>query len=103
MIDKEKKYPQIYFSKCSTSMWRNENGRDREALPRNMDLDYLNEQCRMVNEGEKFFVCTCCGNAKTQEEYKDFVFAGKYCVACTNSNPNIRKIIAESKTKGYYD
>ncbi|UYD59342.1 hypothetical protein HPMBJEAJ_00243 [Aeromonas phage avDM6] len=96
-------YPHIYFSKCSTSIWRNTNGRDQEALPKNKPLDFLNEQCELVNTGKKYFVCTCCGIAKDKEQLIGNVFAGYYCYECHDKDPVIQRNLRDSKKSGFYD
>ncbi|AFN39417.1 hypothetical protein F485_gp063 [Aeromonas phage CC2] len=98
-------YPNIYFSKYSTgSYWRKgAGGRDAEALPRNKPLEFLNEQCGLVNVGVRYFVCTCCGTAQDEDQLVGNVFAGKYCKTCYDKEPQIRKSIAESKKPGFYD
>lgn len=100
----EDMYPNIKFSKCLGFMWRkNANGRDEEALPRNQSLDFLNEQCGLVNSGEKYFVCTCCGIAKDRDNLIGNVFAGYYCHECHDKEPQIQKNLRESKQRGFYD
>lgn len=98
-------YPNIVsYSEGSLSRWRlGTDGHDHEALPSDLELQFLDEQCRQVNAGEKHFVCRCCGNARDKSEYYGFIFAAKYCVSCANAHPSIKLRYIESQKPGFYD
>lgn len=101
------KYPNIFFfqgDETSTFRWRKgSDGRDQEALPHDKDNEFLEEQCRLVNTGEKHFVCRCCGQSLGKDLMYGFVMAAKYCVSCAESDPKIRRAYEESQKPGYYD
>lgn len=110
MDDIINKFPNIKFfiqdGKPSTVFrWRKDpkTGRDREALPSEMPNEFLDEQCGLVNRGEKFFVCYCCGHAKTKEEYQGFDMAAKYCKECTAASDKIKAALEQSSQPGFYD
>ncbi|QQG34018.1 hypothetical protein ZPAH1_orf00256 [Aeromonas phage ZPAH1] len=102
-------YPNIVFFKNSDGTfsnqfaWRNDKGRDAEALPIKIkSYEDLEEQCRIVNEGLKYFVCSSCGVAQDEDQFAGFVFAAKYCSGCKNTKKQVASAIKESKQPGFY-
>lgn len=66
-------------------------------------FDFLNKQVALaVTQPDKYFYCTECGRVLNIEQFEHSVFAGYYCKECAEK-PEIAKLIAQSKERGFYD
>lgn len=66
-------------------------------------LQELNKKVECVHtQPQEYFYCINCGKVKTMNEYADYVMAATYCKECAKE-PEIAKLIAESKEQGYYE
>lgn len=67
-------------------------------------LVWLNKEVeKIINEPDKYFWCTECGKVQPKENLHSNVFAGYYCNDCYNNKEDVRKLVARSNERGFYD